>query len=119
MAHFNVAPEKLVMIGDRYSTDVLFGNLHGTYDTATIPPTHPCKHNHERKRTYVLTRVLLLYIANGALVCTYVRRAAYDPHGPVYAQRRERRERAAAAHREGSDPAASARRCDAARAPAR
>ncbi|TYZ64235.1 hypothetical protein PybrP1_005914 [[Pythium] brassicae (nom. inval.)] len=28
-AHFGVDPATLVMIGDRYSTDMLFGNLHG------------------------------------------------------------------------------------------
>ncbi|DBA03242.1 TPA: hypothetical protein N0F65_011601 [Lagenidium giganteum] len=28
-AHFGVDPAHLIMIGDRYSTDVLFGNMHG------------------------------------------------------------------------------------------
>ncbi|TMW60636.1 hypothetical protein Poli38472_000678 [Pythium oligandrum] len=28
-AYFGVEPEQLIMIGDRYSTDILFGNMHG------------------------------------------------------------------------------------------
>lgn len=28
-SHFNCQPEELIMIGDRYLTDVVFGNRHG------------------------------------------------------------------------------------------
>lgn len=38
-AHFHVDPATLVMIGDRYSTDVLFGNLHGTIHVHTPTST--------------------------------------------------------------------------------
>lgn len=89
MAHFDVDPKKLVMIGDRYSTDVLFGNLHGTIlDAVSVETMASCS----------LTVCIKL--------CTLHPRVAHDPHGSVHARRRKRREHSAAAHREGDGPSA-------------
>ncbi|EGG21398.1 hypothetical protein DFA_01280 [Cavenderia fasciculata] len=38
-AHFNTTPDRLIMVGDRYLTDILFGNLYGMLTIFTKPIT--------------------------------------------------------------------------------